>query len=108
MIMLIVKPTGYGSRGQLFDGFIDGRLVVHSSQPLLAAIRVLLSEGCNPDARIVMRYEGCKYDALRSTVGKAARLTVSDRNGPPAFGRWKPRKLSAVEPPVRFFGGVAT
>jgi 23S rRNA A2030 N6-methylase RlmJ len=46
-----------------------------------------------------------EHDALRSTVGAAVRLTVSDREGSPAFGDWRPYKeargLSGIEPPMR-------
>lgn len=55
-----------------------------------------------------MRHEGKLYEALRSTVGEAAKLTVKDNFiGRPVFGGWSPFPFSAfqaapVEPPMRF------
>jgi hypothetical protein len=41
MLTFTVKPSGYSNRGQLFDGFVDGRLIVaRSTQPLLDGCRV--------------------------------------------------------------------
>ena len=90
-----------GNRGQLFDATLDRTVARSSSTPLCDAARVLLAEGGDPATQIVMRHAGKDYDALRTTIGTAARLTVSDRKGPPAFGPWKPRPLAAVEPPMR-------
>jgi hypothetical protein len=62
----------------LFDGRIDGRSVVkRSTTPFCTAARALLAEGIDPAARLIMRRESSPYDALRSTVGGAAKLTVA-------------------------------
>jgi hypothetical protein len=59
-----------------------------------------------------MRHEGAPHDALRSTVGTAAGLTVrDDGGGKPVFQKWSPydaRSRSSVTPPVRETGSVAT
>jgi hypothetical protein len=97
-IVLIVSPSpdadgrkAYGSRGQLFDGHFDGRLVVRrSTQPLLDAGRTLVAEGVDPATPIVMRHSGWDDDALRATVGAAANLTVKDNRGKPVFADWQP------------------
>jgi len=108
-LMLIVKPSGYSTRGQLFDGFVDGRLVVsRTTQPLLDACRVLLGEGVDPATRMVLRHAGQDYDALRSTVGAAARLTIEEGERPPTFRRWKPSPHAAVTPSVRQTEEAAT
>jgi hypothetical protein len=88
-----LKPNGakaYSTRGQLFDGRIDGRSIVkRTSTPFCAAARVLIAEGIDPAARLVMRHEGSPNDALRSTVGVAAKLTVADRGtGKLVFAPW--------------------
>jgi hypothetical protein len=60
-------------------------------QPLLDGCRVLIREGVDPDTRIIMRHDDSTADALRSTVGGAAKLTVSDdAGGKPIFRRWRP------------------
>jgi len=98
-IVLVVSPSfnsdgrkAYSTRGQLFDGKVDGRCVVkRSTTPFCDAARMLLAEGANPATRFIMRHEGSPHDALRSTVGAAAGLTVADDNGgKPIFRKWSP------------------
>jgi hypothetical protein len=48
-----------------------------------------------------MRHAGGKFDALRSTIATAARVTVDEHSGT-VFARWKPFPRSAVSPPMRF------
>jgi hypothetical protein len=116
-ITLVVSPSmnpdggkAYSTRGQLFDGAIDGRgIVKRSSTPFFAAARVLLAEGVDPATKFVMRHEGSPYDALRSTVGGAAKLTVADGStGKPVFVPWvdlreKYEAAARGGPPVHFF-----
>ena len=97
-IVLIVLPSlnadgekAYSSRGQLFDGSIDGRRIVkRSTTPFCDAARVLLAEGIKPDTILVMRHNGSASDALRASVWAAAKLTVQDAGGPPRFKPWTP------------------
>jgi hypothetical protein len=98
-VVLVVSPSlnvdgrkAYSTRGQLFDGKVDGRFVVErSTTPFCDAARVLLAEGADPATRFIMRHEGSPHDALRSTVGAAAGLTVADDNGgKPIFRKWSP------------------
>jgi hypothetical protein len=65
--------------------------VKRSTTPFCDAARVLLAEGVRPETVLVMRHEGSPHDALRSTVGAAAGLTVADDNGgKPIFRKWSP------------------
>jgi hypothetical protein len=90
-----VSKAGYGKRGQLFNSSIDGRRIVWSSTtPFLDAARVLINEGVTPYTPIFMFHEGCSYYSLKSTVGKAAKLTVIGRGHGPTFRPW--RALSSV------------
>jgi hypothetical protein len=112
-IVLTVSPSlnaegrkAYSTRGQLFDGKVDGRTVVkRSTTPFCDAARVLLAEGIKPDTVLVMRHAGSLADALRSTVGAAAGLTVADdKGGKPIFTKWSPydaRCRSLNAPPMR-------
>jgi hypothetical protein len=95
-LVLVVSPSlnadgrkAYSTRGQLFDGKVDGRSIVKRSiTPFCAAARVLL-EGADPATRLVMRHEGSPHGALRSTVGAAAKLTVAaGSTGKPIFVPW--------------------
>jgi hypothetical protein len=52
-------------------------LVGRSAQQTLDACRLLAGDGVDPSTR-VMRHEGRDYDALRSTIGAAAKLTVEE------------------------------
>jgi hypothetical protein len=112
-ITLVVSPSlnaegrkAYSTRGPLFDGKVDGRCIVErSTTPLCDAARVLFAEGVDPGTRIVMRHANSPHDALRSTVGAAAKLTVvDDRGGKPIFAKWSPyeaRRSTPVTPPMR-------
>ena len=116
-IVLIVSPSlkpdggkAYSTRGQLFDGRVDGRSVVkRSPTPFCTAARALLAEGIDPATRLIMRHEGSPNDALRSTVGAAAKLTVADGTGKPVFAPWVDLRqtwssLASIGPPVRETG----
>ena len=96
-VVVVVSPSlnadgrkAYSTRGQLFDDKADGRTVVkRSTTPFCAAARVLLAEGIDPATKLVMRHEGSSHDALRSTVGAAAKITVADSStGKPVFVPW--------------------
>jgi len=80
-----LSPGGrkaYSIRGQLFDGKVGDRFLVRrSTTPFCDAPSVLLTEGVKPDTVFVMRHANSAADALRSTVGVAAELTVSDDGG---------------------------
>jgi hypothetical protein len=90
-IVLVVTPAGYNTRGQLFQGQIDGRLISCAvTSPMLFAARALLREGVDPKSRLVMRPASQKTASLVSTVGAAAKLTVRDSGGAPRFAKWKP------------------
>jgi hypothetical protein len=94
-ITIIVRPhrsptTGKRIHGK-FEARLNGRLLCISHQPLLDAARILAGEGADPATRITMRHEAAAYDALRSTVGVAAGLTVREtETDGPRFVRWKP------------------
>ncbi len=80
-------------------------MVERSTTPFCDAARVLLAEGVDPVTRVVMRHAGSLADALRSTVGTAAGLTVADdTGGKPVFRTWKPYDAGsavAVASPMR-------
>jgi hypothetical protein len=66
-------------------------IFTRSPTPMLDAARVLLSEGVNPATHLVMRHAGADHDALRSTVGVAAKLAAhDDTHGKPVFRDYQP------------------
>jgi hypothetical protein len=69
----------------------SGRVLGSFSSPLCGVARVLLSEHVSPDTVLQMRHTGSDAIALRSTVGAAAGLTVSEEasTGAPQFVKWK-------------------
>jgi len=80
--------TPFGDRGR-FQAEIDGEVVVKSSRtPFLAAARFLKEYGVDPATKIVMRHQNSETDALISTVGVAADLTVAE-TGKPIFAKWQ-------------------
>jgi hypothetical protein len=99
----------YSTRGPFFVGMVDGRRIIERSpQPFVDAARELLSEGIDPGTVLVMRYAGRTDDALKSTVGAAAKLTVLDTaQGKPVFRPWRPSPAIAGGPPVSGTAGIA-
>ena len=108
-ITLIIRPCRSPTSGKRihgkFEARLNGRLICISHQPLLDGARVLAAEGIDPATPIRMRHEGAAYDALHSTVGVAASLTVrqTDADGP-RFVRWKPFSRRDVGAPMRSSG----
>ena len=107
-ITLIIRPhcsprTGKRVQGQ-FEARLDGKLICISHQPLLDGARVLAADGVDPATPIAVKHEGTAFDALRSTVGAAAKLTVEESG--PRFAPWKPFPRSAVGAPMRFSGSA--
>jgi hypothetical protein len=116
MLPLIIYPSlnidprtgenraAYSGRGPLYDGKIYGRVVItRSTQPLCDACRVLIAEGMASETRIVMRHEGSDIDCLISTVGAAAKVTISEGERRPIAVRWQEHPNSAAgSSPVRF------
>lgn len=98
---ITISKAGYGKRGQLFNSSVDDRRIVSSSTtPFVDAARVLLNEGIHSDTPIFIFHEGCSYYSLKSTVGKAAKLTVIDRGHAPIFRPWRALSAVPVEPSV--------
>jgi hypothetical protein len=102
MIIMTVRPSrrddgskAWSSRGQLFEGTVDGRLIVsRTTQPMLDACRILAGEGVDLLTRVAIRPEGQDHDALRSTIGAAAKLTVTTIRGKTVFAKWQPWRPS--------------
>ncbi len=82
----------YSTRGPLFGAMVDGRpIVTRSTTPFCDAARVLLAQEVDPATVLVMRHKGADYNALRSTIGSAAGLTVKDGgDGKPRLAKWRP------------------
>jgi hypothetical protein len=103
-VVIVVSPAtnadgqrAYSKRGQPFNASNYGRIIVTAiPTPFLDAARVLAAKGVDPAAIIVMRHQGANYDALRSTVGAAAKLRVNDtETGRPRFSRFVPWNAGA-------------
>src|SRR5262249_47617787 len=78
------------TRNGRFHATLNGELLTTSRQPLLDGARELLERGYDPNTRIVMRHDGSKVDALPSTIGAAAKLTVEERaHRRIRFAAWK-------------------
>ncbi|KRE03560.1 hypothetical protein ASE63_25975 [Bosea sp. Root381] len=99
-MIITISPAGRGR----FRSYLGTRLLCTSPTPFLSSARVLLREGVDPSTPLEMTREGSDAVDLRSTVGVAARFTVSenDHEGPvfraykafPADLRSKPQELS--------------
>jgi hypothetical protein len=87
----------------------DGRLLCRSRQPLLDGARELLAAGYPVGTVIVLRHAGTEVDAMTSTIGAAAGLTVNDnRHGRPQFRPQKAPAGDVATPPIAPIGIPAT
>jgi hypothetical protein len=89
-----------GRHGRSSASLPDGTVLVASSrQPYLAAARVLIATGYDPDNWLEgWRPESTGF-ALRARLGIAAGLTVDETRT--IFAPWKPFSPSAVSPSIR-------
>lgn len=96
---MIVSPSrnsdgrkAYSARGQLFDGRVDGVLVVgRSTQPFLDGAREMLARGYAARERLIMRHLDSGVDALISSIGYAASRTVAEGDSYPRFVPYQAR-----------------
>jgi hypothetical protein len=89
--LLIIKETKKrcGRYQARVEGF--GVILTSSRQPLLDGARELLKRGADPSTTLIMRRSEQGIDALRATVGAAAKLTVEEPPGgcAPQFRVWE-------------------
>jgi hypothetical protein len=93
-----------------FDAFYgERRLVERSRTPFCDGARALLAAGlANPGDRLIMRHAGSDTDAMVSTVGAAARLTVAEgKDGKPRVIPWRPHPSVSLRGPMRESVGEA-
>jgi hypothetical protein len=77
-MLITLIPANVASKGQLYAAVLDGRKLCSSRQPFYEAARVLLGEGVDPETVLEATHQGSSIVAMRSTVGEAARWTVSE------------------------------
>jgi hypothetical protein len=76
---IMVRPVGRGR----YAAHLDDRELCRSETPFFSAARVLLAQGYDPSTVLAMSHEGSATVAIRSTIGRAAGLTVDE---PPKGG----------------------
>jgi hypothetical protein len=74
---ITLRPVGRGGR---YAALLNGRILVESRTPIFSAGRVLLSEGASPDEALTASHDGSAVASMTTIVGKAARLTVIERD----------------------------
>ena len=95
-MIIIVNPAPYEKgrpnkvTGKFEARLEDGRMLVRASRtPFFDSARRLLDEGVDPGTILIMRHKGSTVDALRATVGAAAKLTVAERDASgPRIEKW--------------------
>ena len=99
-LVLICTPADRPGRYQVHLG--NHRLLASARDPLTEAARQLLDKGVTGNTPLILRHAGAGHDALRSTVGAAARLTVKDsQKGVPTFVPWDGDLSRAEASPMR-------
>jgi hypothetical protein len=81
-----------------FEAYLGERLLLISRTPFLSSARLLLKAGVDPTTRLIMRHHGRADDALRATVGAAAKLTVKETGRGPTFAPWNAFPTKPVRP----------
>ncbi|QRM27370.1 hypothetical protein [Microvirga sp. VF16] len=71
---IVVRPVSQGR----YAALLDSQELCRSSMPFFSAARRLLAQEHDPSTLLSMRHEGSAVVALRSTIGRAARLTVQE------------------------------
>jgi hypothetical protein len=86
---MIIEATALSSVPGQFSAALDGTVIVAKSRmPLLDGARTILAAS-NSTYELIMRHSGSTVDALITTVGVAARLTVHE-SGPGGRPRFVP------------------
>lgn len=86
-----MNAKGAGLDHQQWQAWIDGELVYTGREPFFPTARILQSRGVPDDTPIALRHRGAGHVSLTSTVGQAAKLTVTDDNrGRPRFKKFQP------------------
>jgi hypothetical protein len=73
---IVIRPLGHGR----YEAVLDGRVLCASSTPLFSAARILQREGTPQCTEITMKHQGSSTISMKSTVGKAAALTVREND----------------------------
>ena len=73
MLQIVLLPFGPGR----YRAVLSGRILCTSRQPFFDGARVLLAEGVEPATVYEARHQGSTTVAMRSTVGEAAKWTVT-------------------------------
>jgi hypothetical protein len=98
-IVIIVSPRRARDKRaapSVYDARLSGndQLFCSSNTIFFDAARKLLRSGCAaPEDVLIMKHAGSDLEALRATIGHAAKLTVEERDAGPhgiRFVPWKP------------------
>jgi hypothetical protein len=89
IISITMHSVGRGR----FAAHLGDRMLCVSETPLLSAARVLQAAGIPAATRLEMIHEGSVIVAMRTTVGVAAGLRVSETGSMPRFVPWRPDQL---------------
>jgi hypothetical protein len=102
MILIEAAKRANGERlpGRFRATLDDGTCLVESSTvPFCASARKLVELGYDPALPLMMRHRGSQHDALVSTIGTAAGLTVDESTT--SFHKWRPPPQWNAENPGR-------
>jgi hypothetical protein len=101
MIRLILKPAALTDKGQRYEAWWGLALVCTSRQPFYASARVLLDTGSDPAEVLEASHAGQEMVAMRSTVGEAAKWTVTESaDGQMRRKIWQPFEHASRGSPV--------
>ncbi|KLK93676.1 hypothetical protein AA309_07420 [Microvirga vignae] len=74
---ITLRPIGRGGR---YAALLNGRVLAQGHTPIFSAARQLKREGVSDDVILTVAHEGSPITSMVITVGKAAALTVVERD----------------------------
>ena len=105
-IVIVVTPASKPGRYEVrLDG--QNRVLCVSRQPFLDAARKLIALDYSPGDRLIMQDARTRIERLSGLIGKAAKLTVDEHNGP-VFAKWKGLHCSAGSARIASNDSLAT
>jgi hypothetical protein len=90
---ILLRPLGRSR----YLALINDRIIAEGKTPIFSAARQLQREGVSNDTILVVSHEGSQIVSMRISVGKAAGLTVIEKDGEgPRIATYSPMSLQTA------------
>ena len=91
LTITIQNPRTNGSRSPSYEAALDGVVLCRSQNPTMAAARVLVAQGYDPEALMTSRHAGLDHDIWTpAPIRHFAHWTVTETENGMHRGKWQP------------------